>query len=65
MIYMGYNATTPIDRRVADAVQPYLYEVFGNPSSNHEAGWLAKEAVEKAREKVALLLNCSPEEIIL
>jgi cysteine desulfurase len=64
MIYLDYNATTPIDRRVADAVQPYLYEVFGNPSSNHEAGKLAKEAVEKAREKVALLLNSSPEEIL-
>lgn len=64
MIYMDYNATTPIDKRVADAVQPYLYQVFGNPSSNHEAGRLAKEAVEKAREQVALLLNSSPKEII-
>ncbi|MDF2673358.1 MAG: cysteine desulfurase NifS [Clostridiales bacterium] len=64
MIYLDYNATTPIDKRVADAVQPYLYEVFGNPSSNHEAGKLAKEAVEKAREKVAMLLNSSPEEIL-
>lgn len=64
MIYLDYNATTPIDKRVADAVQPYLYEVFGNPSSNHEAGKQAKEAVEKAREKVASLINSSPEEIV-
>jgi cysteine desulfurase len=64
MIYLDYNATTPIDKRVADAVQPFLYQVFGNPSSNHEAGKLAKEAVEKAREKVAMLLNSSPREIV-
>lgn len=64
MIYLDYNATTTIDKRVADAVQPFLYQVFGNPSSNHEAGKLAKEAVEKAREKVAMLLNSSPREIV-
>jgi cysteine desulfurase len=64
MIYLDYNATTPIDKRVAEAVQPYLYEVFGNPSSSHELGRTAKDAVESAREKVALLLNCSAKEIV-
>jgi cysteine desulfurase len=64
MIYLDYNATTPIDERVAQAVQPYLYQVFGNPSSNHEIGIMAKGAVEEARKKVALLLNASSKEIV-
>jgi cysteine desulfurase len=64
MIYLDYNATTPIDGRVAQAVQPYLYQVFGNPSSSHEIGTAAKEAVKQAREKVALLLNSSKDEIV-
>lgn len=64
MIYLDYNATTPIDVRVAQAVQPYLYQIFGNPSSNHDLGIAAKKAVEDARSKVATLLNCSPSEIL-
>jgi cysteine desulfurase len=64
MIYLDYNATTPIDKEVADAMLPYLYGNFGNPSSTHELGIAAKNAVEHARVQVALLLNCSPEEII-
>lgn len=64
MIYFDYNATTPIDKEVADAMIPYLYGNFGNPSSNHELGYIAKEAIENARDQVAKLLNCSKEEII-
>lgn len=64
MIYLDYNATTPIDEEVADAMLPYLYGNFGNPSSSHELGVTAKNAVEHARVQVAGLLNCSPEEII-
>jgi cysteine desulfurase len=64
MIYFDYNATTPIDKEVADAMIPYLYGNFGNPSSHHESGYVAKEAIEKARNQVAKLLNCSKEEII-
>lgn len=64
MIYLDYNATTPIDKEVADAMLPYLYGNFGNPSSTHELGVTAKNAVEHARKQVAKLLNCSPEEII-
>lgn len=64
MIYLDYNATTPIDDRVAKAIEPYLYKVFGNPSSSHEFGNIAKEAVENAREKVALLLKADKEEIV-
>lgn len=63
-IYLDYNATTPIDREVAEAMLPYLYEHFGNPSSAHAYGRVAREAVEQARAQVAALLNCRPEEVI-
>ena len=64
MIYLDYNATTPIDKEVADAMLPYLYGNYGNPSSAHEMGTSAKNAVENARKQIAKLINCSPEEII-
>ncbi len=64
MIYLDYNATTPIDKQVADAMIPYIYGNYGNPSSNHELGERTKEAVAEARSKVAKLLNCSANEII-
>lgn len=64
MIYLDYNATTPIDKQVADAMLPFVYGNYGNPSSSHELGIGAKKAVEQARAQVADLLNCSPEEII-
>jgi cysteine desulfurase len=63
-IYLDYNATTPIDGEVLEAMRPYLEEHFGNPSSSHLFGVQAREAVEKARSRVADLLNCRPEEII-
>jgi cysteine desulfurase len=64
MIYLDYNATTPIDKEVAEAMLPYIYGNYGNPSSTHELGSAAKEAVKTARGQVAELINCSPEEII-
>lgn len=64
MIYLDYNATTPIDKEVADAMLPYIYDNYGNPSSSHELGKRTKEAVAEARNKVAKLLNCSANEII-
>jgi len=64
MIYLDYNATTPIDKEVADAMLPYLYGNFGNPSSSHVLGVTAKDAIENARGQVARLLNCTPQEII-
>jgi len=64
MIYLDYNATTPIDKDVAEAMIPYIYGIYGNPSSAHELGITAKRAVEKAREQVSELINSSPEEII-
>jgi len=63
-IYLDYNATTPIDRGVAEAMLPYLYEHFGNPSSVHPYGVQARRAVERARAQVAALLGCEPAEII-
>ena len=63
-IYLDYNATTPIDPEVAEAMGPYLFERFGNPSSSHWYGLQTKEAVEKARQQVANLLNCSPDEVV-
>jgi len=63
-IYLDYNATTPIDKEVADAMLPYLTEHFGNPSSSHSYGVITKTAVEIARKQVADLLNCSPSEIV-
>ena len=48
MIYLDYNATTPIDKDVAEAMLPYIYGNYGNPSSNHEMGVTSKKSVEKA-----------------
>jgi cysteine desulfurase len=62
-IYLDYNATTPIDPRVAEAMTPYLYDHFGNPSSPHPYGVEAKRAVESAREQLAGLLGAEPDEI--
>jgi len=63
-IYLDFNASTPIAPEVAEAMRPFLSEHFGNPSSQHWAGIPAKEAVERARQQVAELLQCSPDEII-
>ena len=63
-IYLDYNATTPIAPTVGDAMLPYLYERFGNPSSGHVLGREARGAVERARAQVAGLLGCSSDEIV-
>ncbi len=64
MIYLDYSATTPVDPRVLDAMRPYFSDSFGNPSSVHRYGQLAEAAVDSARETVASILGCKPEEII-
>jgi cysteine desulfurase len=65
IIYLDNHATTPVDPRVAEAMWPYLTEHFGNPgSTGHAFGWVAKEAVELAREQVAGLIGASPKEIV-
>ena len=64
-IYMDYGATNPVDPRVVDAMVPWLREHFGNPASrSHAWGWEAEEAVEKAREEVAALIQADPREIV-
>ncbi|HPF51487.1 MAG TPA: selenide, water dikinase SelD [Draconibacterium sp.] len=63
-IYLDYNATTPIAKEVADAMRPYLDELFGNPSSVHNYGVKTKLAVEKARAQLAALIGCSSSEIV-
>jgi cysteine desulfurase NifS len=64
IIYLDYNATTPIDPQVAEAMLPYIHKHFGNPSSSHILGITAKQAVEKAQTQVADLLRCNRKEII-
>lgn len=59
-IYLDYNATTPVDPRVVDAMLPYFTEKIGNANSDHIFGWDAGEAVETAREQISALLNCKP-----
>ena len=63
LIYLDYNATTPIDEKVKLAMMPFIEQYYGNPSSGHEFGRVAKAAVEKAREQAANLLNAQPDEI--
>ncbi len=63
-LYLDYNATTPVDPEVADAIEPYLREHFCNPSSSHVFGQRAHEAVERARGQVASLIGAKPEEIV-
>jgi len=63
-VYLDYNASTPIAPEVADAMQPFLADHFGNPSSQHWASKEAKRAVEKARTQVARLLECQATEVI-
>ena len=64
MLYLDYSATTPVDSRVLEAMTPYFSASFGNPSSVHRYGQAAESAIDSARETVARVLNCRPEEII-
>jgi cysteine desulfurase len=64
-IYLDYQATTPVDERVLAVMLPWFTEKFGNPHSrDHRHGWVAEEAVEAARAKVAALIGATPKEIV-
>jgi cysteine desulfurase len=63
-VYLDNAATTPLDPEVFEAMQPFMMEDFGNPSSTHAHGRKVRAAIESARKKVAELLNCTPGEII-
>ena len=64
-VYLDYQATTPMDPRVLEAMMPYFTERFGNPHSrNHAHGWEAEEAVERARRQVADLIGADEREIV-
>jgi len=64
LIYLDYNATTPIDPEVVNEMLPYIQTHFGNPSSNYGPGTHNKQAIEKARLQVAELIRALPEEIV-
>ncbi len=65
-IYMDYQATTPVDPRVLDAMLPYFREDFGNAASkSHAFGWRAEEAVEAGRAEVGKLIGASAKEIVI
>jgi cysteine desulfurase len=64
-IYLDYNATTPVDPRVLEAMMPYLTEAFGNAASrSHAFGWKAESGVEAARDQVASLIGASGKDIV-
>jgi cysteine desulfurase len=64
MIYLDYNATTPLCDAARQAMEPYWSKHFGNPSSIHHAGRNARAAVDNARDKIASLLHAKPNEIV-
>ena len=65
MIYLDYQATTPVDPAVLAAMVPYFTEQFGNAASRqHRLGWVANEAVEDARSSVARLVGANAKEVV-
>lgn len=64
-IYLDHNATTPLDPRVLEAMLPYLTERFGNAASRtHPYGWVAAQAVERARQRLAAGIGAAPDELV-
>ncbi|MFN7085278.1 MAG: aminotransferase class V-fold PLP-dependent enzyme, partial [Burkholderiales bacterium] len=63
-VYFDHNASTPPDERVVAAMLPYLRGEYGNASSRHEFGTVARKALERAREQVAALVGVQPAQVI-
>ncbi len=63
-VYLDYNATTPLDPQVREAMEPYLGEVWGNPSSVHQVGRRARALLDDARDRAAKVLACKPSELV-
>ena len=63
-IYFDYNATTPLDSAVREAMLPFLGEIWGNPSSVHHVGRRARSILDEARERAASILSCKPSEVV-
>jgi len=63
-IYLDHNATTPVPPQVVEAMAPFLFQEYGNPSSRHSRGRAAQDAVGRARERVAAFLGAAPAEIV-
>src|SRR6188768_1346187 len=63
-IYFDYNATTPLDSQVREAMLPFLGEMWGNPSSVHHIGQRARAALDDARDRASRVLKCQPSEVI-
>ena len=64
LVYMDHAATTPVHPKVLEAMMPYFNQEYGNPNSVHSLGRSAREAVDRARETVAQILNCQSQEIV-
>src|SRR5215510_7990249 len=63
-IYFDYNATTPLDPQVLEAMLPYFGEVYGNPSSVHHVGREARALLDEARDRASKVFGCKPSEVI-
>lgn len=63
-VYFDYNATTPLDPAVKEAMLPYLGEIYGNPSSVHHVGRRARALLDEARDRVATVWKCKPSEVV-
>jgi len=63
-VYLDHGATTPVHPQVLEAMLPYWTDVYGNPSSSHGFGRAAESALEGARDGIASLINCQPDEIV-
>src|SRR6478672_7206484 len=64
LIYLDNNATTQIDPVVLDEMLPFLQKFYGNPSSGYRFSVQVRQAIDKARERIAALLGCEPNEIV-